>query len=610
MGELAATMLDRLKELMSISGVAVAGLSLAAFLALFWLLRGAPPGQAADESGASDESPGTGYRDRVVAAAVIGMVLLGVGAYLAMAVSIPWALAPLAAGFATLLVLVSTNRRHRHASPTLRRVVQFADAAATGGLLAGVLVVGNVVAFKYGGRPLDFTAERAYSLAPQTLNVLRSLDRPVRFTAYFGSREPAVRVLQLLKLYQDAAPARIVVDDINPFRDVDRFNALRERVSGVIASEGLSGVVVEYGEGEARRSLVLQLDELFDPVEGQGARFETTFRGEDALTSALIRLEEGKRSPVAFTTGHGEPSGDPADRTQANSALLRERLEASGSVVRDVNLATGTIPEGAELVVIAGPRDPFRAEEVEKLRLYLAGGGHLLAIVGNEGPTGLEDLLRSYNIAIGTGRIVDPEAPIRGRPTLLVVPLGTVPHPVVETLSRRVALFPDAAPITILGEPTPDGPSPTPASPGVVATAIVRTTPTTWAESDPTAPPLRREPGEPAGPLTVGVAATDRGAHQSTTEAPETPRLVVFSGRDLAGTFYIQNAVGNLDLLMNAAYWLRGRPELMGIAPKTHVALTFAPDPRLRANLILVPTLMAALVIVGLGVSVYLNRRD
>ena len=32
----------------------------------------------------------------------------------------------------------------------------------------------------------------------------------------------------------------------------------------------------------------------------------------------------------------------------------------------------------------------------------------------------------------------------------------------------------------------------------------------------------------------------------------------------------------NLDLLMNAASWLRGRPDTLGIAAKTHVALTLA----------------------------------
>ena len=55
---------------------------------------------------------------------------------------------------------------------------------------------------------------------------------------------------------------------------------------------------------------------------------------------------------------------------------------------------------------------------------------------------------------------------------------------------------------------------------------------------------------------------------------------------------------------------LRGRPELQGIAPQTHVALTLVADPGLRARLVLVPTLLAVCVIVGLGFTIYVARRS
>jgi hypothetical protein len=66
----------------------------------------------------------------------------------------------------------------------------------------------------------------------------------------------------------------------------------------------------------------------------------------------------------------------------------------------------------------------------------------------------------------------------------------------------------------------------------------------------------------------------------------------------------------NLDLLMNAVNWLRGRPELRGIAPKTHVALAMSADPSMRLRLVLVPTMVAILVIIGLGVTTYMARRE
>jgi hypothetical protein len=61
---------------------------------------------------------------------------------------------------------------------------------------------------------------------------------------------------------------------------------------------------------------------------------------------------------------------------------------------------------------------------------------------------------------------------------------------------------------------------------------------------------------------------------------------------------------------MNAASWLRGRPETMGIAPKSHVALTLAVDEQLRSRLIMVPSVTAIMVIIALGIIVYVARRE
>ena len=66
----------------------------------------------------------------------------------------------------------------------------------------------------------------------------------------------------------------------------------------------------------------------------------------------------------------------------------------------------------------------------------------------------------------------------------------------------------------------------------------------------------------------------------------------------------------NLDLLMNAASWLRGRPDTQGIAPQTHVALTLSVDPSLRSRLILVPSVVAVMLIIAMGIIVFIARRE
>src|SRR5438046_739946 len=134
-------MVRRVLAVLSQTEVLFAGLLLAAFLALYWALRGAPIGHAvADDRDADEEAPSPGYRDRVAAAAVAGLLLVVVGAYVAMAYHVLASLPAFAAGFAVLIATIRANRKHRHASPSIRRVVQFADASLNASLLAGILI--------------------------------------------------------------------------------------------------------------------------------------------------------------------------------------------------------------------------------------------------------------------------------------------------------------------------------------------------------------------------------------------------------------------------------------------------------------------------------------
>src|SRR4051794_4275811 len=100
----------------------VGALGLAAFLTPFWVLPGAPVGQAVNPE-EDEDAPRGGYRDRVVAAVSVGMLLILAGAYLALTRGPAWSLPAFLLGFGTVLALVVINERFRHASPTLRRTV-------------------------------------------------------------------------------------------------------------------------------------------------------------------------------------------------------------------------------------------------------------------------------------------------------------------------------------------------------------------------------------------------------------------------------------------------------------------------------------------------------
>ena len=176
---------------------------------LTWVLRGAAPGQAV-EGEADADAPRAGHRDRMVVGVAVGLILILAGAFVAIDRGIPWSLPIFALGFGLVLTLTRINRRYRHSSPTLRRTIDFSGSFLDLSLLAGILIVVNVLAFRYGGQPLDLTREGTYSLTSETLTQVKSLDRPVTFTMISGrsplAERQRARVEQLLESYRSINP--------------------------------------------------------------------------------------------------------------------------------------------------------------------------------------------------------------------------------------------------------------------------------------------------------------------------------------------------------------------------------------------------------------------
>ena len=86
--------------------------------------------------------------------------------------------------------------------------------------------------------------------------------------------------------------------------------------------------------------------------------------------------------------------------------------------------------------------------------------------------------------------------------------------------------------------------------------------------------------------------------------------MVVVSCASVADNLVLDSEPTNLDFLMNAVSWLRGRSDLIGIKPNQHIARDADGQLDPRGRLILVPTVAAVLLILGLGATTYVARRE
>jgi hypothetical protein len=596
------------------------GSALVAFLVGTWVLRGAPPGQTAQIEDDVD-APRAGYRDRIVFAVVVGLVLILGGAYTAIARGILWSLPIFAVGFGLVLTLITFNRRYRHASPSLRRTIDFSSSFLNAALLAGILVVINVIAFRYGGQPFDLTREQTYSLSTMTINQLVNLKRPVTFTMVFGRGPRAVRqherVVQLLESYKTVRPELVRVESFDPYSDLARGEKLVKRVPELEILHG-GGVVITFGDGDDAQHVVVRNQDLFQPLPpgtpgGGQDRFASAFTGEDEITSALIRLSEGKKARVAFTTEHGEPATSDLSPRGRGIGNWKARLAKVGCDAIDLNLLQDEVPADLSLLIVVAPKVPFKPEELAKLKAFATNGGPVMLLLGNTEPSGLDEFLKSFNLSIAPGLVIDPKFNYRN-PSFVYVPISpAVKHPIVEAMgANRAVLLPGAAPIHVLGQAA-RGKAPTePVDPKLVPKTILQTTNFAWAETNPKNLPLRLDPEtDTPGPLVVGVAVEERAEASRGAGAIEgKPRLVLFSCPAMAENIMQEYEPTNLDLLMNAASWLRNRPDTQGIPPHTHVALTLSVNPFLRSRLILVPSAVAAMMIIAMGIIVYIARRQ
>jgi ABC-type uncharacterized transport system involved in gliding motility auxiliary subunit len=410
----------------------------------------------------------------------------------------------------------------------------------------------------------DLSSEGRYSLSPQSIEILRRLEKPVKVTFFYDQNMRENK--ELLELYDDYSD-KITLEFFDP--TLNPGEALRRGVQ-------FAGTTILESEG--RKQII------------SGGE-ETDF------TNGILRVSQGATQRVCFLTGHVEAdpfSLESHDHVEGGAAgghnhglgaklvvheshgmgKARHALESINYAVDKLSLLQGNpVPRECSALIIAGPKIPLLAPEIKSVGDYLRGGGNALVMLDPYVHSGLEPLLRQeFGVTIDDNTLVDVASHY----------WSDLSSPAVTEYGRH--RITDKLPLTFFPGARSISPAPE-RVPGVTGTPLVNSSKHSYGELNPHATAEFDAKKEVPGPLTIMAVVTKRHGMtdlRTATPSGDSPpaaappqaeplmsRLVVVGDSDFATNSFF-HSLGNGNLFLNAMSYLTSRENLIGIEPRTY----------------------------------------
>jgi hypothetical protein len=299
-------------------------------------------------------------------------------------------------------------------------------------LLALLAMINYLAARHFWRFPLSFQAQT--ELSPMTHRVLSGVTNPVKVVVFFEKQDPLFdSVWGLMKEYRFACP-NLTVEAVDYIASPGAAQQIQSKYKlRPLADKDL---IIFDCQGRTRIVAGSELSELDTSglMSGQSKEVKRThFKGEMMFTSAILSVTNPRQLKAAYLQGHGEHGLDDDGKTFGYSKF-KELLRDSNIEIQALRLDTaGEIPD-CQLLIIAGPRDPFLPEELGKIERYLKQGGRLWVMfnhLGVERSLGLEKMLESWGVEVGRNAVIDPEHTIT-RSDMVVSQFGA--HPITKPL--------------------------------------------------------------------------------------------------------------------------------------------------------------------------------
>ncbi len=472
-------------------------------------------------------------------------------------------------GISALIAWVASARKSLGTFLGERSTKFGANAALYSVLFLGILVMANFLAARHFKR-IDTTETGVYSLSPLSAKYVKGLDRDLDLMGFFETgTDPATE--ELFKSYA-AESTRVKFQMLDPDKSPDLAQKYNITSYGTIR--------VAYGD---QSTLVSKAD-------------------EESITNAIVKVTHSTKKTACFIEGHGEPDAGDVEKPKA-FGVLRAALESENYNVKSVLLASQEkVPDDCSLLLVAAPEKPYLEPEIKRLKDYLQAGGRAVFLLAAQRGPELLPLLADYGIHVGNDIVVDQVLRLFQGPALGVEPIAQSygPHPITEGFTQRT-IFPFTRSVEAAADKKE----------GVEATAIVKTSPSSWAETDLDAlfnkgqatldPKTDRK-----GPISIAAAAsvtTKQG------DKDVSSRLVAFGSDQFVGNKFINNLY-NRDLMLNAANWAVGEDKQISIRPRAVRASRVQLTSDQAAKIFYLSVLILPELLLLVGISVWNRRRS
>jgi len=460
-------------------------------------------------------------------------------------------------------------------------------------IIIGIVVLVNVLGNKYY-YVFDTTKTKVYSLSEKTKNVLNKLNKDVEIIVlYQKSSQLYKKIKQVLEEYKRLSK-HLKIQFIDPDLDVSKTQMIAKKYDIRTANR-----IIVTCENRIKHLTDKDLGEFDFSYSAFGAEPKLkSFKGEQAITSAILTVVEEKKIKIRFTQGHGEKLIDNKKEkglTELVRALKRDNYDVKPITLLGMKKLT---KEDAQVLAIICPVLKFTDNEIKLIKDYLNSGGNLFLAIdplydkdGNNFKTGLEDLLKKYGIEIKNCIVVDPKnmLPFVSPANLFVKKFA--PHPVTKNLQNAfILLFLSRAVDIAKGKRE---------CPGYEIKKLAFTSEAAWGETDVTNEKFTYDEGKDIkGPITPVICAEN-----SKTKS----KIIVVGDSDFMANYQIGNG-GNSLLVLNGFNWLAEKKELIAIPPKQIISVKTTLSAKQMAKIFWGIVVLFPLFIFGLGILVWWRR--